>query len=65
MSYACGTSGTPADEHLGSGALTDSLKFSGTFRAIAYPGDPDHYVYPDKGGPTPPIQTYLQGTLTR
>lgn len=63
VSYACGTSGTPADEHRSDGALTDSLTFVGTLRVIAYPGDADYYVF--QKAVTPPIQVYPQGILTR
>jgi len=63
-SFSCGAPGTPANEHLGSGALTDSLDFAGTVRVIAYPGDSAYYVWPSGTG-EPPIQAYLQGTFTR
>lgn len=65
VSFTCATSGAPTNFGVtGATVLADSLTFAGTIRAIAYPGDVDYYNYPGKGGPTPPVQAYLQGTFT-
>ncbi len=63
VSFRCEAPGAPANEHLASGALTDSASFTGTTALVAYYGDPGFFMAGN--GSQPPIQVYLQGVYTR